>query len=508
MSIKTSNENICINKIVAKKNEKFIIEEDEIVPDIKPDILKISCSNGNVCIYRKELQDGKVKIEGVINIYTLYIADDEMASARCINSELNFTKIIEMENASSEMDIEQSIAIQSIDAKILNGRKINYKVNLCVSLTLYSKENINILKSIDEANKIQTLNRDYQIYSLVGCETTSVYVKDTMKIDKDDNLLEIINTKVNIINKENKISYNKVLTKSDLYVKIIYLTDDNRINTSKMTIPVMGFIDIQNIKENNICDEFYQIKSLNIKPNNMDEHSVTVEAEIEIRCCAYEKRDIQMIQDLYSTFKEIEFKENDIKALQDKQIIKETYNFRKQELIKEIGSNKIYDVIVNPIVLNKKVSNGRIDYEGEINLTFIFATEKEGTGVNSKTIIEPFSFQIENNQITNDSKIDTEINVASQDFLVMPDEKIDARIDMEFEMSLQNIDNIRIINDIKENEAAQREKYSIIIYYAKTGDTLWSIAKRFGSTIDNIAKVNDLDEEKSIIAGTQLFIPR
>ena len=508
MSIKTSNEKICINKIMAQKQEKFIIEEDEIVPDIKPDVLKVASSNGSVCIYKKEVQEGRIKIEGSINIYTLYIADDETASMRCINSELNFTKIIEVENASPNMELEQFISIQSIDAKILNGRKINFKVSLCLDLNLYLNECIDILKSVEDIKGIQTLNRSYQIYSMIGCGTTTVYVKDTMKIDKVDDLLEIIDVNTSIINKENKISYNKVLTKSDLLVKILYLTNDNRVSTASLSVPVMGFIDIQGIKENNICDEFYQIKSLNIRPNNVEDHSVSIEAEIEVKCCAYEKKEIQTIEDLYSPFKELDFKENDIRVLEDEQIIKSTWNFRKQELIKEIGNNKIYDVRSNPVILNKKIINGKISYEGEMNLTFFFSTEKDGSGVNCKTIIEPFEFSIDNNQINSNSKINTEINIISQDFIVMPDERIDARIDMEFNVSIQNTDDIKILSDINETDAKERKTYSLVIYYTKPGDTLWSIAKKFGSTIEDIAKVNELDDEKNIFVGEQLFIPR
>lgn len=62
MDIKFEKNNLCVNRIVAQKTEKFMIEGDEIVPDIKPDILSVVSTNGNVCIYKKEVSDGKVKI--------------------------------------------------------------------------------------------------------------------------------------------------------------------------------------------------------------------------------------------------------------------------------------------------------------------------------------------------------------------------------------------------------------------------------------------------------------
>lgn len=40
----------------------------------------------------------------------------------------------------------------------------------------------------------------------------------------------------------------------------MYLTEDNRINNVSTKIPIMGFIDIENINDNNICDVDYKLK--------------------------------------------------------------------------------------------------------------------------------------------------------------------------------------------------------------------------------------------------------
>ena len=45
-----------------------------------------------------------------------------------------------------------------------------------------------------------------------------------------------------------KISYNKILTKAEANVKIMYLTEDNRIGTISSKIPIVGFIDIPDVK--------------------------------------------------------------------------------------------------------------------------------------------------------------------------------------------------------------------------------------------------------------------
>ena len=38
--------------------------------------------------------------------------------------------------------------------------------------------------------------------------------------------------------------------------------------------------------------------------------------------------------------------------------------------------------------------------------------------------------------------------------------------------------------------------------------TLWNIAKRFGSTVAEIVKINEIENPDVIMPGEQLFVPR
>lgn len=72
MSIKTSKENICVNQIIGQKEEIIRVEGDEIVPDIKPDVLSIVSSTGTVCIYKRKYKMEKCVLMEVF-IYIQYI---------------------------------------------------------------------------------------------------------------------------------------------------------------------------------------------------------------------------------------------------------------------------------------------------------------------------------------------------------------------------------------------------------------------------------------------------
>ena len=128
-----------------------------------------------------------------------------------------------------------------------------------------------------------------------------------------------------------KISYNKVLAKSDLNVRLLYLTDDNRINSVQNVIPVMGFVDIENVSEENIVDTKYEIKNLIIKPNNVEEHSIYVEVELEVLCEVYKNQEINLIQDLYSPKTSVTFTQKQINIMQRRESAQSTCQIRESK---------------------------------------------------------------------------------------------------------------------------------------------------------------------------------
>lgn len=373
MALETAKDSLVLNQIISQKRDTFMIEDDCIVPDIKPDILNIINSSGLVCIYKKEILDGKIRIDGSVNTYIMYLADSEENGARALNTNLDFTQVIDIEKAKAGMSLDASVCLKSLDCKVLNGRKIHIKAILEIESKISSNETVEYIKEISNLRDIQFLDQDFQINSLIGSGSAKVYAKDTINIDEIDNLVEVMKTDLKIVNRDTKISYNKVLIKADMQVKMIYLTEDNRICLKEAEIPIVGFIDLPNISEEHLCDIKYEIKNIIVKPNNVEEHSIYVEAEVEVYCDAYENKELQMIQDLYSPSMNLNFTKRQVKVMQKRQTVSQTCNIREKQTIPEIGSRKIYDVEVVPKIEEQNILNGRIVYNGELSLNFIFA---------------------------------------------------------------------------------------------------------------------------------------
>lgn len=506
MEVDVTKQNVTVNKLISNKKEVVIIEGDMIVPDVKPDILNTIDTVGNLCISKKEVLDGKVRFDGNINLNVIYLADTDTDFIRGLTNSLDFTQIIEVDNCKSGMELRNNINIKDIECKVLNGRKINTKVVLEIEVYIYSNEEINILKEVNNVEEIQVLNSNMQINNLIGKGCCRACAKDTISLGEEC-LAEILKVEIKLLNKEMKVSYNKILLKADACIKIMYLTENRDIKIVSSIIPVMGFIDIPNVSENNILSCSYEIKNIVLKPNSSEQHSIYVEIEFEVCCDAVDYIEIESIQDMYCPNKDIKFKQKEITTVMNKQINKNVCNIREKISIPEISSNKIYDVEILPNINNVNILNGRIVYEGELKLNFIFSSDINN-GIDTKRYTLPFTFSIENEQINSNKILNTKTSCIDDEFVITSDGMVECKINLEFETEMYENANINIIDEIEMLEVENNSNPSMVIYIVKDGDTLWNIAKTYRTTIQDIIDVNNLDNGDILFVGQKLFIPR
>ncbi len=502
MAIETAKNKICMHQIVEKMQDEIFAEGDVIVNDIKPDILNIISTNGTVCVYKKEVTDGKIRIDGRINTYIIYLANDENGSTRTLNTSLDFTYVTEISTCKAGMIFDENINLKKIECKVLNERKINVKAFLNIQGILYSDENIEIISKIEGEDDIQVLNTNKKINSLIGNGTTKVFAKDTLRVE--DNIAEIMKVNTKILNKSMKISYNKVLAKSELNVSIVYLTEDNRICNGNIVIPVMGFIDIENISDDNKCDIEYRMKNIIIKPDSNTENSIYIEAEIEISCLVYEEKEITLIEDMYSIYSNLKFDQREIKSIVEKGFLTDIYNVNKQISIPEIENDKVYNIEIIPEINSYTIKENRILYEANLKIEILF---NSNNSVETKTIEIPFNFEINSDSISENDNIKTMINIVKEEINTSL-ENIDINISVEFNTTLFNNEFLNLIENISIEESRTSDIYSMVIYFVKKGDTLWKIAKKFRSTIEAIANANGIDDINKIYPGEQLYIPK
>ena len=77
-------ENVTVNQVSCKGDTQVLVDEDIIVPDVKPDILKILQLDAVSCITNKEITNGRVNVTGRVDLKILYIPDSDREKVKSI----------------------------------------------------------------------------------------------------------------------------------------------------------------------------------------------------------------------------------------------------------------------------------------------------------------------------------------------------------------------------------------------------------------------------------------
>ncbi len=507
MSLEVIQDNLCVNRLIERKKKEVTLESSIIVPDVKPDIVKAIDLSGNVCIYKKELINGRVKIDGTIDSNIIYLVDSGDEIIRSLNSNIDFSEFLEIESDVQEADIDANIVLKNMECDVLNGRKVNLKATIEINVRLYSNDGISILKDIKGVSGIQKLNKMVQLNSMIGKNSTKAVAKENIILNPEEKIVEILKKEVRIINKDFKISYNKVVAKSEVSVKILYLTEDGKINFVEKVIPIMGFIDMENVTEENICDVKYCMKNILVKLNNTDENSIYLEIEVEISCFAYETKDVEIIQDVYTPFSNISYKQKSIRAMVGLQNINDAYQIKEQIADTEISSSRIYNVSTRTIINNIKIVGTKAIYEGEAIVRILYESS-EIVHIDKKEFRFPINYEVSILEGMKEENLDILIDVEKYEINSQSNNNIQISIELNINTKMFKTVELNIIDNLEEKELEEDNEYSIIVYFVKDGDTLWKIAKKYRSTVENIKKVNNIEDEDKLSINQQLFIPR
>ena len=101
-----------------------------------------------------------------------------------------------------------------------------------------------------------------------------------------------------------------------------------------------------------------------------------------------------------------------------------------------------------------------------------------------------------------------DFEILSQDFVIQDDGNISCIVNMDVQTDMYRNVNANLIQTVEEDRERAEQDYSLVIYIVKKGDTLWNIAKEFGSTVDDIVRTNGIENPDQIQVSQKLYIPK
>lgn len=505
MAVNLEKQTMSLNKVVIRDSSNVWVEQDILVPDTKPDVMKIVQVEAIPYVANSDVTDGSIRITGEITYYIIYKAMDQ-DKTRGISMTYPFTQSINVKEAKKGMNARVDASVRNIIYSLPNERKVSLKTELVFKYVINETDNIDLIKKIKDTDDIESKMSQDTFYNVIDVKTEVIDAKEDIVIpDTTPKIGEILRVSSNITNTDYKVSYNKILVKGDINVEMLYLEagETNNVFTYTANIPFTGMIEFSNIAETSRFDIKYSLRNLEI---TLGENNIlTISSEVTVDAIMFEEKQIDYVNDFYSTKSNLNFSKTDVAVIKNKETLS------KQIVLKDnIGStqdrNKVVSYKIDTEHLVSKVTGNTLYIDGSLKISVTFTNIDTGL-IDAKTYDLLVDTSILLNKESEDKNVDVDYKILNSTVIAQSG-TVEANVTLDIIATVENIDKITIIGEIDESSLDPEQFASMYMYIVKKGDNLWSIAKKYKTTVDKIANINNIADENKLDIGQKILIIR
>ena len=509
-------EKIFLDQSVGKESTQILLEGDIIVPDIKPDMSLLLQTEPKIIIERLEVSADRVNFIGQLNISVLYIAKTAEKPVHTMILTSPLDDFVNMEGVTKDHWVTAKADLVNIDYKMLNDRKLNYRAIVNITVQAERSDVHEMVVHIHDIPENQLLKTHLNINRTVENKSDRFTIKDQISIPSNKpNIREVLQFSSAIINKDVRISAGRVSLTGDLLLTTLYRGDNDErlIEFIEHEIPFNSHIDINDAQEDmfadvslQILDEYVQVRS----DSDGEDRQLELEITIGVTMKIYSSEAMQILEDAYCINKTLTFTKARLKYP------KLVCRNRNQAPIKEVvqlaaGSPdmlQIFRVKGTPHLDEVKIAEDKAIVEGVIDTDILYVAESDDTPLFSFKTVIPYRQIIEVKGATADMHVNVDISIDHASFNMLSGWETEVRFQLSFNVQVIEEQEVHVINHIAFEDMDMNEldkMASMTVYIVQNGDTLWTIAKRYNTAIDELLSVNELEGHK-IAPGQRLLI--
>ncbi len=519
MSLELVMEPLKIKQIAGQNTTQTVIENDIIVPDVKPDISRVLLLDGEVYINSAEVLQDRVLIDGAIGYKILYVPDDPEQAVKSINSKAGFTYSLDVPDARQGMQSTVKCEIEHTDFNILNGRKVNVKSVLKISGRVESELLREVARDLEGMDNIQVLSSSFGVSGYLGRGEASAAVRESVEIPAGKpTIREILRNDIKITGKDYKVTDDKIIVKGDLSISTLYNADDENgsIQFMEHEIPFTQFVELPGVDEQCECDIKFRIAESSFEAEEDGDGELRFlkcDVAMDITAEGFARRDVEYIEDAYSPNARVSLDKETV-LLQERMPENKSQAVMKDRLT--VGDDcpdivEVFSVLSRSSVTDYKVQDDRIVIEGIVNNRILYLSGDSEQPVFSFEQELPLSHTAEIKGVREDMECDIELDIEHSNYSVLSAKEVEVRLVVGVTSRASSKVEASLITKASEaplDGSRFASQPSITIYFSQPGDTLWKIAKRYYTTIADIQKLNNISDQDLSISGQQVVIPK
>ncbi|MBQ4087856.1 MAG: DUF3794 domain-containing protein [Clostridia bacterium] len=492
-----------------RTGSNVMVEGDIILPDIKPDIREILLVDAKVQKHAEEIRGGKLYVTGNVQFHMLYAPDSNESELKSFEAVLPFSDSVDIPD--EDLSYTVRAATEHIGFSQVNSRKLSAKIIVSIQVRGLSVLDITPITSVAD-HTIQRRAEEYHVFVPL-CEAKSdIVLSDLLTVSPHmPDIDEILKTEATVSDTDYKVMNGKVLIRGTLCLHTLYTAANEAASAEQIThnIPFSEMLEAEYVDENSRVFLSFCVKDLTATPRgdmNGDTKIISLDATVGVCLNGSTSAHVTLIDDCYSTCGTLSC-DKETAVLYEPMLL-ESSSFTEQQkaaIPAGVKAGAVLSSSAKPVLKECSFSDGAMHIKGAL-VTFLLLRDDQGT-VRSAVTETPFERV---KPMSGDSlSADCVLWAEQTEAQVMGDGSVEICVTMRYHTTVLKFREVTYIVscDRQDDESNGKTQPAIVIYFTEEGDTLWNIAKKYGTTVENIQSANDLESD-ALSIGQKLFIPK
>ncbi|MBQ3425608.1 MAG: DUF3794 domain-containing protein [Clostridia bacterium] len=506
MELKKTELSLC--DTITKGTTQAMSDGEVIVPDIKPDILKILQVDAEASVTDRYIENGRLYISGRVDYKVLYIPDSDGEKIKSILTSMDFRQTVDAGGAVTGDNIIASAEVERVEFSATNSRKLRLRSVISIDYEICRVSGTELCTGADEDMECKYDSIDIECTTHLSSHEFTV--KERIELPAgQSSISEILKADVTVTEPEYKTVTGKIIIKANADISVLYTDESGAVRFTEAELPFTEVLDAEGVGDMTVCDIDFAVLGVMCEAEEDSDGDLRI-AAVDIDICAdvrsTENVECKIMRDCFSPYNKTDIEREDIN------ITRTVCRPSIQNSVREIidvpdnvpGVAGVYNVIADAAVTKSELQGKRLLCEGRIDVYALYLTDSAENPIYSIRKEIPFSYVTECDGASGNEEIELNASVGHIGYSLNSSGDIELRCLVSVDGRLIKHDTISNIVSVETEDMPIRS--GIFIYFVKDGDTLWDISKRYAVPRGRIARYNNIAEDV-LERGAKLFIP-
>ena len=513
--LELEKQNLRRNRLKSQTGTQVTLDDDFIVPDTMSDMAEVILDSGIIQLEPVKVQRERITVRGKLDFHVLYRKEE--GGLQALGGSIPFEEAINVPDLDEKDYVSVSWQIEDLNTEMIHSRKLGIKAIVTLEAkaeSLYDTEAAVDVRGEDDEIHLQVRRERIPAAAIALRRKDTYRLKQDITLPGSKPVIErMLWTEMKLAGCQAKPLDGQIHLEGTLMVFALYEGGESgMVQWVEESIPFSGEVEMQGAAADMIPVIGLKLihRDLEEKPDYDGEmRELSVDAVIELDVRLYEEQELELLQDLYATNREIVLDTGE--AVFD-QIL--TRNFGKCRVAEKV------EMETDPRVLQICHSSGSVKLDGVeirenalvvdgvLEVKLLYLTDEDARPVQAETRLVPFHYEAEAPGITEDSIWYLEPGLEQLTAVMAGGGQAELRGVITLDLFVLQPETRQIILQAQVHPVDTEKMKAmpgIVGYLVQPGDSLWDVAKRFHTTEKSILEANELPGD-AIKAGDCLIL--